>query len=514
MTVGHAQGGESHIQLSSQGQTNNVDSLVSSNAIKNNPKYQHRLKKIDSTGLYRKLGQLKDTKTVSAPASLAPLLPKTGQKAISKYQNRYGESKQVTQREEKKADSLRQKLEALKNTKAVAAPASLTPLLPKVEQKAISKYQDQYNKSKPIIQREQRKADSLHQKFEQLKNTNGFTPSNLAPLLPQGKQKYLSKYQDRYDKVQNTVAPLGFDPLTAKFNALKIDSSVIHNNKYTKKYYDSIRKTIPAMPQAPFQNLTKEQMVKEVNRQFLQEAKAPADSLPKVRSGAEQLGKNIDTKVGLARAKIQPDQLQELVPMAGTVVKSKHIKKLDSLRKIDLKAQRLKLQEEETGAKNKVASLKAKETVWQKSYFEGVIGIPQGYKKDNYTILQLSPSLAYHLSSHISVGAGPSFLIKKDDNNKMTATSGGRVFVKASFYQRHLYAQGEDQINPNTVSLEKASFTQHNIFAGGGYILPFFEPLAFNVSLMYRFYSNGDVSNASSPWLFRVGISTKHKTKN
>lgn len=261
---------------------------------------------------------------------------------------------------------------------------------------------------------------------------------------------------------------------------------------------------MPVIPASPFQkNMSKDEIIKQVNDKFLAQSKKQTDTLSKAFDKAQLEKRKIDNEIDLTKAKIQPETLQELKPIGGSFIKSKYLNDLDSIRKISLKAERLKFKEEGTAAQTKLAYLKNKETFWQKSYFEGIIGIPQGGNSN----FQFSPALGYHLSSHISFGAGPNFSFKKD-LQKINTTAGLRLFAKGEMFNRQAYLQAEDQMLPHAISIEGNPFTQHNFFAGGGYVVPFLSPLTFNISLMYKIYSNGNAENSASPWIFRIGFST------
>jgi hypothetical protein len=350
------------------------------------------------------------------------------------------------------------------------------------------------------------KYSSVYSNYKDLSFPNGINKlsSSLDSKSIGKHSKTIEKYSSTYEKFKKRFDKEMANNSIKKYSDYKFDTSIVHNNKYLKKYYDSIKKAIPVIPASPFQkNMSKDELIKQVNDKFLAPQKKQTDTVSKAFDKAQLEKKRIDNDIDLTKAKIQPETLQDLKPIGGSLIKSKYLNKLDSIRKTSLKAERLKFKEAETAAQTKLAYLKNKETFWQKSYFEGIIGIPPG----NNSNFQLSPALGFHLSSNISFGAGPNFSFKRD-LQKINTTAGLRLFAKGEMFNRQAYLQAEDQMLPHAISIEGNPFTQHNFFAGGGYVIPFLSPLTFNISLMYKVYSNGNVENSTSPWIFRIGFSS------
>jgi hypothetical protein len=347
--------------------------------------------------------------------------------------------------------------------------------------------------------------DSLAKKMDRRNSIRNHSIPSLAQVkapFTNNKSVPITRYQS-FQK-QFPVLMSG-DPI-GKMRSLRLDSNTVFNNKYMNKYYDSIKGSMPVLPNGISPTTSQDQLVNEVNNKFRSESKI--DSVQEMRDRAIAKRNDGKSKIDLAKTKISQDELSELKPMAASLIKSKYLDELDSIRKVDMKTRGIQMAEKKMAEDHKVASIKEKEKIWNKSYFEGIVSLIQG----NDTQFQLSPALAYHLNSRISIGAGPNLMVRKD-LQKISLTGGMRAFVKSEFFNRHLYAQLEDQMNPHTLSSEGSFFSQHNLYAGGGYVLPFFSPLTLNLSLMYKFYSNGDALNASSPWMIRVGISTHNKNK-
>jgi hypothetical protein len=314
---------------------------------------------------------------------------------------------------------------------------------------------------------------------------------------------HLYRRADKFQKKHNPDSIVNkYGALKNQYGNLKLDSATVFNNKFMKKYTDSIRKAMPTPPSSPFQKVTKDQMVNEVNKKFLHSGDSMADS----SSNLAQMKKR-KAWADLNYQRLEQADAQQLQPLVTEFVKKEFLPKLDSIKFIDMKAARLKMEEKETKAKTKLAEIRQKETLWNKSYFEGVVGLsPSG------SGIQFSPAMAYHIVPSWSVGAGPNILFNKvNDDWKFDVNV--RLLTKYEIFERTAYFQAEDLVNPNTIGLENNVFTQHNLMAGGGYVLPFLTPISFNLSLMYRFYSNGETAKTPSNWLFRIGISTNKKPK-
>lgn len=192
-------------------------------------------------------------------------------------------------------------------------------------------------------------------------------------------------------------------------------------------------------------------------------------------------------------------------------LKEKYLNWLDSIRKTNLKKDGYKLTEEKLSKNAKVTKLAKKAKFLDKVYFEGIIGILSGALNGKMNIVQVSPSFGYHLTEFFSLGLGPNILLQEADQ-KLNLQLGVRTFAKFEFFDKKLYSQVEDQISfPQLTqkNLENRSTgAQHTILAGGGYLLPLTSKLFLNLSVMYRMAG----VNNGSPWIFRVGFSSK-KTK-
>lgn len=219
--------------------------------------------------------------------------------------------------------------------------------------------------------------------------------------------------------------------------------------------------------------------------------------------GAETLSNMPASMSDLSKVKLPQSALSELPPLSGNEVSDRYLKLVDSLRDLNLKKERLTLEEKKIEDDVKAAIVQEKPKFLDKSYFEGIVG----YLKDgDVTLLQASPSLGYHFTSSLSVGAGPSILLRAED--KQWSTSFGfRSFLKAELLRRRVYLQLEDDVKPGRIDAERTFRTPHSILLGGGGLIPLTKKMAINPSLLYRI--NNDQSAApTSPWVFRLGIST------
>jgi hypothetical protein len=201
--------------------------------------------------------------------------------------------------------------------------------------------------------------------------------------------------------------------------------------------------------------------------------------------------------------KLPQPLLEKLPPLSGNLLDSKYMMVIDSLRKIKLNEQRLKLTEKKMTKDFKETVFKKKPKFWDKAYFDGIVGVAGN---DNATIVQASPSLGYHILPLFSIGLGPTFSIQKQDKG-INSSIGMRSFAKMELFKQRAYLQTEYQISPYQVDYKNLNVAHGNLLAGGGVVKSLYGKIAINVSLLYRVNSN-DILPGASPWVFRMGIST------
>lgn len=363
-----------------------------------------------------------------------------------------------------------------------------------------SLYKDQY-KGKADGQLQQYR-EKYNGSFDEVqKYRSKLTDPKLPSELDNFKKK--SNIDETYRKIQEkSRLAKSFAPIVSK--GLKLDSNTVFNNKLMKSYMDSLNKTLPAKPTVPFDEVPKDQLVKEVNDQFANAGDSLRDSSRLI--GKAQRGKDW---VDLNYARITSADKNQLQPLVASMVESSVLKAIDSLRIIDLKAARTKMDEHEKNGREKVAKFREKESFIKKSYLEGILSMGSSLAAGS---IQFSPAWAYHVLPSWSVGGGPNFIInRKASNFKLDV--GARLLTKYELLHRMLYVQLEDKITPMAMNSEERPFTQHSFLGGGGFVVPFLSPLTLNLAAMYRFYSNKAAMNDGSPWVIRVGISTNSKRK-
>ncbi len=201
--------------------------------------------------------------------------------------------------------------------------------------------------------------------------------------------------------------------------------------------------------------------------------------------------------------KLPQPVLEQLTPLSGNLIDSKYIKAIDSIRKMKLNEQGLKLKEKKISKDLQEAVFKKKPKFWDKAYFEGILGI---IGSENATIIQASPSLGYHILPMFSVGLGPTLSIQKQDKS-VNSTVGFRSFAKVELFKQRAYIQTEYQVSPNQVDYKNINLGHGNFLVGGGVVKSLFGKIAINLSLLYRLNSI-DILPGASPWVFRMGIST------
>ncbi|MEI9921941.1 MAG: hypothetical protein WDO14_24580 [Bacteroidota bacterium] len=376
----------------------------------------------------------------------------------------------------------------------------------------LSKYQGRYDQSVGSkLGRYNKKYDSALGRIQQYRlKYNGvqqkLNQQSLTGQLNQFKSKYA--LDERFQKVARYAPQVKSFRDQLFSGKLKIDSGTVFNNRIMQSYMDSIQKKLPPKPVNPFQQVSQEQLVKQVNDHFRQSG----DSIRNSEKWIGSTRKKIDDKkqwANLNYTRLKTADKDDLKPLMSRVVDVKALKHVDSARAEALKSTRTKLQQEEKNANEQVAKFRKLGSFWQKSYLEGILSLATNQS----STMQFSPAWAYHIVPSWSVGGGPNLMINRKDASNIKVDVGARILTKYEILHRTTYFQVEDRINPSAMNNERNLFTQHSVMAGGGYVLPFLSPLTLNLSVMYRFYSNGAAVNDRSNWVFRVGISTNKKPK-
>lgn len=191
----------------------------------------------------------------------------------------------------------------------------------------------------------------------------------------------------------------------------------------------------------------------------------------------------------------------------------KYRMKMDSLRKINLKGAGLSLKEKRLDSLSKESRIRKHTGFFQKIYFEGIVGLLNGGWNGSINLIQLSPSLGYHIHKNVSVGLGPSVVLQTQQK-KLNAVMGTRSFLKYELLRYNVYLQVEDNlmfphVDKSTVETKHVD-TQHALFTGGGYLLPISKRIALNASVLYRITGDSSMPGLSggSPWIYRIGISS------
>jgi hypothetical protein len=250
--------------------------------------------------------------------------------------------------------------------------------------------------------------------------------------------------------------------------------------------------------------MTRDEMMKMLNKEFSEAEKGRIDSLQSNKKNYAGKLDSLRQNKDLNQIRLAIAEGQDLRPLAGRLVEQKLLKKIDSLKDINLRNQGFKMAEEKVDDNNKVASLKKKMGPLNKSFIETLISFQQS---KTITLLQISPALGYHIRKYVSIGGGPNLVVTSTTgkNPKVSALASARVFTKVEFFKQRVYTQVEDALQ--WTDTETGGKLTQNVLAGGGGLIPFSKSLAINMAVLYRVYRNGP-DDSSSPWVFRIGIST------
>jgi len=287
----------------------------------------------------------------------------------------------------------------------------------------------------------------------------------------------------------------------------------IYSDKYIKKMTDSLglhKADSLFQVASPLikQQVSKDQLLQTINQSVNGKTKSSGISMSgdKLTSSDQSKLNGIPNQFAggdLSKMQLLSGVLQELQPLRGSVVDDKYLKIVDSMKNVNLKAQRLKMSEQNLSSNLKSVLVKDKPTFAKKSYVEGILGF---YQSGKFTVFHASPSLGYHFTENLSVGFGPSILVQVEDKQKLASIFGFRYFTKVEVYKHRAYLQVEDNMNPTAFNKEIAQNSIHNVLAGGGVLLPISKKLALNPCLLYKV--NTDHTTGASPWVFRIGLSS------
>lgn len=208
----------------------------------------------------------------------------------------------------------------------------------------------------------------------------------------------------------------------------------------------------------------------------------------------------------ISALQLPADALSELPPLSGGLLDSKYLNTIDSMRDVTMKAKGYVLQESKLTDDLKKASFVKKPTFMDKSYFEMILGF---VSDSSFTVVQVSPSWAYHFTNHVSVGVGPNVAVEVRDK-KINGLIGFRSYLKTEFYKQRAYVQLEDNAGQTRISKDAIRTNVHSILLGAGGILPLSKKIGLNLAVFYRL-NQQQVRPGGTPWVFRIGLSSIKK---
>lgn len=322
------------------------------------------------------------------------------------------------------------------------------------------------------------------------------------------KNKTSEKIKGRYDSLQQLARERESLIDEAKNKMPGVDR--IYSQRSLKRIYDSlgVSKLDSALALASSKReVSKEELLHAINASF-------PDSVPatmKAPSASDLLQSPEATSIkdglpapDLSSMKLPTEDLQELSPVSGFQIPSDNLPFVDSLRKLNLKRQRLKLTEEELSENVTGALVEKKPSFWDKAYFEGVLSF---FKDKDLSSFQVSPSLGYRIKGNLSVGIGPNILISRKGKS-WGVLAGYRSFIKYEVLSQRAYLQGEDSVDPYRAISENIRNTRHSILLGAGYLQPLSNVMALNLCVLYRVNNQDYSGDSASPWVIRLGISS------
>lgn len=273
-----------------------------------------------------------------------------------------------------------------------------------------------------------------------------------------------------------------------------LSSKKIISERMIRDFYDSLG--IDNMPISGIkQGVSEEELINRINRKFF--------TIPAEGNHIEGIHDNFSDKY------LSPEFASQLPKLAAQQLPSEYLEKIDSLKSINLKEQRIALKEKYLSNDHVVLNLKEKGKFWDRAYFEGIIGVANPEEK----VVQLTPAVGMHLFDNFSVGMGPIIQFYEQKRTAYQSSLGLRQFIKQEFFNRKGYLQAEYILNPQVENLENLAVDRHAFLVGGGVIVPSSGLFAMNISLLYNLNDQLKEVQNSSPWVFRVGISKISNSK-
>jgi hypothetical protein len=253
----------------------------------------------------------------------------------------------------------------------------------------------------------------------------------------------------------------------------------------------------------------KEELLNELNKSFLGQSNLSGPTINEtgMRDAVKNELVNESKEFNPLTGKLPQSVLGELSPLSGSLVDSKYVKLVDSLRSIKLKEQGMTLDERELSEQGKEIVLKKKPKFWDKTYGDIILGV---LRNENTTIMQVSPSLGYHILPLFSIGLGPMISVQKQDSVYNTKV-GLRSFAKVELFKQRAYIQAEYQLSPYQIQYKDIKINNGNVLLGCGIVKKVYGHIAINAALLYKVYNNDSVT---SPWVFRLGLSTVKVNSN
>jgi len=293
----------------------------------------------------------------------------------------------------------------------------------------------------------------------------------------------------------------------------------VYSEKQWNTAADSLLKipgvNIPNPPQLPpIKDVSEGELVDAVNQKFFP---GPKPTLP-VTSEQDLAGQvgALDNQAlpampalptaDLSKLDLSSLARQNLTPLSGSIIKSKYLDALDSVRKVNLRESDLMLDEKKASAEQVIARVRQRPDFFDRSYLEGVIG----FSGNSFKVFQIAPAFGYHFTDNLSLGLGPNIMVDARGKNAYT-TFGVKTFMKGEFLKRQAYVQVEDimdNASPAGSAERKNILQQHRVLAGGGYLLTLSAPVTLNFAILYQLTDNKNKMSEFSPWVFRVGISS------
>lgn len=237
------------------------------------------------------------------------------------------------------------------------------------------------------------------------------------------------------------------------------------------------------------------------------------DLMPQLENEIPPVPGDIHKNLGFDNltSQLKKEDIPEMPQLRGGIIKQNVSHLLDSIRSRHLKQEKLKFKEKEITEKYKEGMLKKRESLFKKSFFDGIVGI-----NNNFNTLNISPAYGLQLNRKLSIGLGLNMGIDTRSKTE-NVLLGIRSFGRYEVLKKKIYLQIEDNSYlPEFSYLNwaddlKRKSPAHVVLVGAGYLFNYSSTKSLNLAFLYQVNERKFTSEYNAPVIMRLGFNMYHK---